>query len=243
MSLRPFLLTLGAVVVVALGACTLNTAGLGSTTSSTSAAGAGGDPSSLAVVGSGQGSTTGATAQVGAGGAEGTGTSSASSSAATSSASSSVTSSVSSAVSSSASSAVSSGVSGSSSSGGVVTCTGQYGGIHSYELCKEDAQSCEFYAEYESINDKPSCTELCTKHGGQCQGTFDNGLTTCAHAMNGNTCDTKFFDAICICSLGCGGGPPCPPLGTCNNGTCIFLNEPFWLLATLHSPLDTTRAR
>lgn len=61
---------------------------------------------------------------------------------------------------------------------------------------------------------------MCGKLGGACLMTLDNGtacqslgpVKDCAYTMYGN--------AVCVCSLGCGAGPPCAANKACDGVAC-----------------------
>jgi hypothetical protein len=101
-------------------------------------------------------------------------------------------------------------------------CKTLYGSTVGFSLCTESATACEF-----AINQmQNTCASACAKAGGQCVASFND--------VNNNTCQkpqvpslaqlscgsNNFKSAICICSRGCGGGPPCPAGQSCKAGTC-----------------------
>jgi hypothetical protein len=102
-----------------------------------------------------------------------------------------------------------------SAGGGTPNCDAQYGDATNYVACLEDAMVCEFNAEAQN----ESCSDICEARGGECIEVFnDNG--PCGHGQQ-LTCNTQnFVSLICVCSKGCGGGPPCSASQTCNNGNC-----------------------
>lgn len=193
---------------------TATSAGLGGSSTVTSGPSTGGSAavtvsaSSAGNVGAG-GTTTTAQSGSGIGGA-------ASSSSAESSASASSSDSSASASSSSAS-ASSSASSSSSSGGGGTTCDSQYIGAPGYQLCAAKATSCEFNV---NLNQSTSCGAVCGALGGECAQTIDNGAA-CEYYPTIQPCAfTGYGTALCVCSLGCGGGPPCAPNKPCNGGVC-----------------------
>jgi hypothetical protein len=98
-------------------------------------------------------------------------------------------------------------------------CTGQYGHVPFFILCSETQMVCSFYAHVEP----QSCADLCASGGGECLLVYNN-LNDMAGCMTENTvsCDElTLLDAICVCSFGCGSGPPCQASQTCMGGTCI----------------------
>jgi hypothetical protein len=116
----------------------------------------------------------------------------------------------------SATASTSSGASSTSTGGaaGGPSCDMQYGTAPSYIPCVE-SQVCEFNASV----DGTSCGEICSGHGGECLYAFQN-QADCGHGSR-LACD--FSDnqtIICVCSRGCGSGPPCQAPETCATGTC-----------------------
>ncbi len=69
-------------------------------------------------------------------------------------------------------------------------------------------------------NSQVSCGTVCQTHGGECLGMFNNN-GDCGHSQNTYGCDAVGFQtAICVCTRGCGGNPPCGNGQTCVNGNC-----------------------
>src|SRR5262245_27776537 len=98
-----------------------------------------------------------------------------------------------------------------------VSCDSQYGGIMGYIFCSETATTCDFRA---LLNAQSSCSEQCTSSGGECIDAFANGDGTCNHnSVVGCTYATA-TDLVCLCSKGCGGGPPCSAGLQCISGSC-----------------------
>ncbi len=107
------------------------------------------------------------------------------------------------------------GTGGSGAGGGAGSCDDQYDQAPSYSLCQEAPSTCQFSASVSQY----SCHEVCTYFGGECFDTYNNqgpcGLGT--HL----DCNTKGYQSvICICSRGCGNGPPCTLPSVCVNGVC-----------------------
>ena len=99
----------------------------------------------------------------------------------------------------------------------MVTCDSQFGTALDYKLCKDSLLGCEFNVSLAGAD----CGAVCTKLGGECKATFDNGAE-CEYLPPGNpkSCQTPYGNAICQCVLRCGLNPPCAAGETCNNGTC-----------------------
>jgi hypothetical protein len=194
MSRRPLLLAVGGALVISLDACLVDWSGIPSTTSDSvgGAPSTSGDGAADGTTATGGGQTAESSASAGGGGGSGTSSASSSSSSASSSAS--------------------------SSSGGVsVTCDAEYGSVAGYQLCSSPVGLCEFNVHLATTK---TCRAVCTQLGGECKATFDNS-NTCVYGPPNFGCDsTMFSNAICSCSLGCGGGPPCAASQMCKNGTC-----------------------
>jgi hypothetical protein len=104
--------------------------------------------------------------------------------------------------------------SASSGGSGGVSCDMQYGTAPSYLACIE-SQVCEFNASV----DGTSCAQICSDHGGECLYTFQN-QGDCGHGTR-LACDfTDNQTIICVCSHGCGSGPPCRAPDMCTAGSC-----------------------
>ncbi|MBW2528293.1 MAG: hypothetical protein JRI23_29220 [Deltaproteobacteria bacterium] len=111
------------------------------------------------------------------------------------------------------------GGSGTAGSGGsvAVDCATQYtsGAIH--ELCVESATECEFRVR----TNQDDCETICADGGGECLSAYNdnpNGSCTRGDAL---TCqDDGMNSQLCICSVGCGSGPPCVSPQMCSSGTC-----------------------
>ncbi len=103
--------------------------------------------------------------------------------------------------------------------GGPLSCDAQYGAAPDYVLCDEDSGSCTFFVSLSGA----SCTQLCAALGGVCLGMINNGSEACQPAAVG-PCNAAMADAICVCSLGCGQGPPCAGNLICVNGDCVNPN-------------------
>ncbi|MBW2454071.1 MAG: hypothetical protein JRI68_06160, partial [Deltaproteobacteria bacterium] len=88
----------------------------------------------------------------------------------------------------------------------LIDCTSQYsGGTAGFYLCAQTAEICDFGFN----NSTDSCDTVCQSHGGECLGMFNNN-GQCGHSQTNYGCGyTGFSTAICVCSRGCGGNPPC----------------------------------
>ena len=96
-----------------------------------------------------------------------------------------------------------SGGGGSGGGGGVLNCDSQYDQAQGYQLCADSPTECEFRVITAS---SASCNEVCTGFGGECLEAWDNG-SPCEY-LGPSTCSyDQYGDIICVCSLGCGGGP------------------------------------
>jgi len=100
----------------------------------------------------------------------------------------------------------------------LIDCTSQYsGGTAGYYLCAQTAEICDFGFN----NATNSCDTVCQTHGGECLGMFNN-QGQCGHSQTNYGCNyTGFSTAICVCTRGCGGNPPCGNGQTCQNGNCV----------------------
>ena len=100
----------------------------------------------------------------------------------------------------------------------LVQCEVQYsGGTQGVYLCMQTPDICDFGFN----NSQASCAKVCADHGGECQAMFNN-QNQCGHSQQNYGCDyVGFQTAICVCSRGCGGGPPCGNGQVCENGQCI----------------------
>lgn len=110
------------------------------------------------------------------------------------------------------------GTGGGGGTGGVVTipgCNDTYGGINGVaQICDETDQVCEL--AYAATTQ--TCTDICEEGGGICQGVFNNQPGACGHGPPSDCNNNTFNDAVCVCSRGCGSGPPCPGNQVCNSG-------------------------
>jgi hypothetical protein len=214
---RPLLLALSVGLAgVGIGACTLDLAGLAAPPNG---AGAGGSSSvTSASSASGSGVVTASASSAGSGGAGGATTTAQSASATGGESSASSSASASASVSSSSSSSSSSASSSASTGGGTTTCDSQYGGVAGYQLCAAKPTTCEFNVD---LNQSTSCGAVCGAVGGACVLTLDNG-TACEYLGPTQDCAfTGYGNAVCVCSLGCGVGPPCDTNKACTGGICL----------------------
>jgi hypothetical protein len=71
-------------------------------------------------------------------------------------------------------------------------------------------------------SDGQSCKKICAAGGGICFSMHNNS-TSCGVLGGDQGCDNESFNsAICFCSHGCGGGPPCASGQTCvGQGQCV----------------------
>lgn len=83
-----------------------------------------------------------------------------------------------------------------------------------------DSNDCELAHDSTQM----SCSALCQTGGGECLGAF-NDINDQMCAINPNapySCfSQQLSSVICICSKGCGNGPPCAAQETCFNGQCF----------------------
>lgn len=97
------------------------------------------------------------------------------------------------------------------------TCDDTYGAINGVaQICLQTDSTCEL--AYAATTQ--TCTAICQQGGGVCQGVFNNQPGACGHGTPSNCDNNLFNDAVCVCSRGCGSGPPCPGNQTCNAGQC-----------------------
>jgi hypothetical protein len=110
------------------------------------------------------------------------------------------------------------GAAGTGGAGGLPACAVTYGNADGVlSVCLETADRCEL--AYRSII--RSCTQICHENGGACLAVFNNVDGTACERANLIPCGaTHLVDAICICSRGCGAGPPCPSGSRCTDGSC-----------------------
>lgn len=98
----------------------------------------------------------------------------------------------------------------------ILSCTQQYGMAPNYIPCVETPTVCE----YGTTTQQFSCAQQCTFYGGECLDAFNNqGM--CGHGAQLTCTTTGFSTLICVCSRGCGGGPPCGMGQTCTNSVCV----------------------
>jgi hypothetical protein len=96
------------------------------------------------------------------------------------------------------------------------SCADTYGSLTGVEaVCLQTDTTCEL--RYASM--VATCTQICTAGGGTCIGVFDN-QGPCGHGPSAPCNTSQFQQAICVCSRGCGSGPPCTAPQLCNGGTC-----------------------
>jgi hypothetical protein len=100
---------------------------------------------------------------------------------------------------------------------GMGVCGMQY---PNHKVCSDDNGQCAL--DYNAT--QLSCAALCQGGGGECLGAFNDVQNQTCQIDQGaplSCTSMQFQTAICICSQGCGNGPPCLILQTCVNGTCI----------------------
>ncbi len=85
-----------------------------------------------------------------------------------------------------------------------------------YQLCWQGAD-CGF-AFNSTIK---SCAAVCAANGGECTATYnDQGDQKCTIGTKESCLTMQFNSAVCVCSRGCGNGPPCGANQKCTNGQC-----------------------
>lgn len=105
------------------------------------------------------------------------------------------------------------------------TCEELYTGVTGVlQVCGEDGQGCQLSADTDPDDGDPGqhCTAICAAAGGECKGSFDNGASVCeADPTDERPCtDDTLSEGVCVCSRGCGEGPPCRS-GSCVQGQCV----------------------
>jgi hypothetical protein len=110
------------------------------------------------------------------------------------------------------------GAAGGGGTGGVVSipgCDDTYGQINGVDqVCLQTDKTCEL--AYAATTQ--TCAEICQEGGGVCQAVFNNDPGACGHGQPSDCNNNIFNDAVCVCSRGCGNGPPCPGNQVCNAG-------------------------
>lgn len=109
------------------------------------------------------------------------------------------------------------GAAGTGGTGGAISCTDQYDHPNIYELCVERADECEFRAR---TNNGEQCDDICQAGGGECLAFYNDINNQCGGHGTEYTCTTPFNSGLCVCSRGCGTGPPCVPPAVCSGGNC-----------------------
>jgi len=105
------------------------------------------------------------------------------------------------------------------------TCAALYGGVTgTLQVCDTTSSKCTLAVDTDP-NDGDSgqpCSTICTDGGGECLQAFDNGASQCAvDTADARPCtDATMSEGICVCSRGCGSGPPCAGGKKCKAGTC-----------------------
>lgn len=101
-------------------------------------------------------------------------------------------------------------------------CKLLYGGATNYQLCYESTNTCEFGMQTQN---GPSCGETCAKGGGECVGMVNDINNQACNKQNsipnaGQCANVSYSSAVCICTRGCGAGPPCTGGMVCSQGSC-----------------------
>jgi hypothetical protein len=92
------------------------------------------------------------------------------------------------------------------------TCTDQYGTAPGFELCSETALECRFAAKLDML----SCSDACRNRGGECVQAYKSATEdACTIAAATDCTDSQAFAVVCLCTVGCGGNPPCGVDQTC----------------------------
>ncbi len=106
---------------------------------------------------------------------------------------------------------------GTGGTGGVPTCEKIYSGMTGVNAVCVDSDS---VCEMNFASKTATCAEICGAGGGECTGVFDN-QGPCGHTGPELQCTTTALNGgICVCTHGCGSGPPCTAPQTCKSGTC-----------------------
>lgn len=107
------------------------------------------------------------------------------------------------------------GGAGGAGGSGVVSCFDQYSAAPGYVDCLETPETCEFGFD----NSIQSCGAVCAELGGECIDMFnDDG--GCGKTEDHDCVFVGLGAGICICTHGCGAGPPCPEGTTCLSAVC-----------------------
>ncbi|MCC6903072.1 MAG: hypothetical protein IT377_29145 [Polyangiaceae bacterium] len=120
------------------------------------------------------------------------------------------------------------GAGGGGGTGGGTTlpsCNALYGSLAgALQVCDATAAQCTLAVDTDP-NDGDAgqtCGALCAGGGGECLKAFDNGAGQCVlDTTDPRPCtDATMSEGICVCSRGCGSGPPCSGGKKCKAGTC-----------------------
>jgi hypothetical protein len=99
---------------------------------------------------------------------------------------------------------------------GLPSCGDEYGSQSGVlGPCPSSATECELQFAPKTA----TCNVICAAGGGECVGVYDN-IGSCGHGLSANCNSQAFFQAVCVCSHGCGGGAPCVAPATCQSGSC-----------------------
>ena len=92
-------------------------------------------------------------------------------------------------------------------------------------MCTEESGKCVLAADTDALDGDPgqTCGAICAAAGSECLQVFDNGVAgycspNTAVPLQCTTTDQS--NAVCYCSRGCGGGPPCATGTKCSSGQC-----------------------
>jgi hypothetical protein len=98
------------------------------------------------------------------------------------------------------------------------SCEELYGAMAQVlEMCGDTGTECSLRVTTANF----SCDQICRQGGGECSAYHnDEPAETCGLGDAYGCAYTGHLSAICICSHGCGDGPPCQAPASCNNGFC-----------------------
>jgi hypothetical protein len=98
------------------------------------------------------------------------------------------------------------------------TCEDQYDALDGvFDVCGQNGEVCEV-----AFGNGGTCNGVCGRSGTQCITVYNNAQgTICQRSQQGQfSCDQPANSAICLCTRGCGSGPPCPGDQICLGGMC-----------------------
>ncbi len=102
---------------------------------------------------------------------------------------------------------------------GEIACDAQYQGSPGYgAVCTQGADACQLSANLTVA----SCNAICEAGGGECLDAYNDDGSGCGYSQFPQIgCNTStLMSAVCVCSRGCGQGPPCSNNQDCINGQC-----------------------